>query len=82
MCVVEQIGWFVIPANLLVCMTFQLINEVGRVLENPFTTNWPALALSAMSLTIERNIRQALGETELPPGEAPRDIGESLQVLM
>ena len=47
-------------------MAFQLINEVGRILENPFTMFWPALPLSAMSLTIERNLRQALGETDIP----------------
>ena len=69
LCIVHQIGWWVIPTNLAICMAFQLINEVGRALENPFTQFWPALPLSAMSLTIERNIRQALGETELPPGQ-------------
>lgn len=70
-CIVDQIGWWVIPTNLAICMAFQLINEVGRALENPFTSFWPALPLSAMSLTIERNIRQIRGETDLPPGQQP-----------
>lgn len=80
-CIVETIGWWVIPTNLAICMAFQLINEVGRALENPFTTFWPALPLSAMSLTIERNIRQALGEAELPDGEAARKF-KGISVLM
>jgi len=70
-CIVKELGFWVIPANLVICMAFQLINEVGRVLENPFLTYWPSLPLSAMSLTIERNLRQALGEKELPPPQAP-----------
>jgi len=80
-CLVEQLHFWVIPVTLLICMSFQLINEVGRVLENPFTNFWPALPLSAMSLTIERNLRQALGETELPPAEAPITRGR-VRVLM
>ena len=42
-------------------------------------TPHPALPLSAMSLTIERNLRQALGETDLPAPQAPIRDG---QVLM
>ena len=65
-CLVDQITFWVIPANLVICMSFQLINEVGRVLENPFTNNWPARPLSAMSLTIERNLRQATVKPNCP----------------
>jgi putative membrane protein len=79
LCLVKELGFWVIPANLIICMAFQLINEVGRILENPFTTFWPSLPLSAMSLTIERNLRQALGETDLPAPQAPIRDG---QVLM
>ena len=77
---VKVVGFWVIPLNLLICMTFQMINEVGRVLENPFLNIWPALALSSMSLTIERNLREALQE-ELPPAEAPFKVGSG-HVLM
>lgn len=77
---VEALGWWVVLLNLVIPMAFQLINEVGRALQNPFTKFWPALPLRAMSLTIERNLRQALGEAELPPGQAPERIG-SITVL-
>ena len=75
---VQELGFWVIPANLMICMAFQLINEVGRILETPFSTFWPALPLSAMSLTIERNLRQALGETDLPAPQAPINKGRVL----
>ncbi len=58
--------WIAIPMTVLVCLSFALISEVGRVLEDPFTMFWPALPLSAMATTIEINLRQRLGERELP----------------
>lgn len=58
--------WIVIPLTILVCLSFALINEVGRVLEDPFTTFWPSLPLSALSKTIEINLRQRLGDAGLP----------------
>ena len=72
---VHELGWWIVPVNVLICMCFQMVNEVGRVLENPFENIWPALPLSAMSLTIERNLRQALNETELPDGQAVEKAG-------
>ncbi|MCA9683030.1 MAG: hypothetical protein KC457_12595 [Myxococcales bacterium] len=59
--------WIAIPITLLVCLSFLLISEVGRVLEDPFTMFWPALPLSALSKTIEINLRQRLGDANLPP---------------
>lgn len=63
---VHDMGWVAIPMSVLVCTAFLLISEVGRVLEDPFTMFWPALPLSAMATTIEVNLRERLGERELP----------------
>jgi putative membrane protein len=63
--------WIAIPLTLLVCLSFLLISEVGRVLEDPFTHFWPALPLSALSKTIEINLRQRLGDTSLPAMPRP-----------
>lgn len=68
---VESLGWLSIPMNMLVCLAFYLISEVGRVLEDPFTMFWPALPLFALSKTIEINLRQRLGETDLPAMPQP-----------
>ena len=64
---VEELGWWTVPLNLLVCTAFSLIAEAGRVLEDPFTMFYNGLPLSAISRMIEVNTRQRLGETELPP---------------
>ena len=80
LCVVHDLGWWTVIVNLLLCMTFQLINEVGRVLENPFSSYWPALPLNAMCLTIERDLRFALSEP-LPDSE-PVIKAKGVSVLM
>lgn len=73
--IVNEVGWATIPLTALVCLSFRLINEVGRVLEDPFTMFWPALPLSALSTMIEVNLRQRLGETDLPALRKPDEKG-------
>jgi putative membrane protein len=75
MALVDDLGWIAIPVTLAVCLGFTLISEVGRVLEDPFTMFWPALPLSALSTTIEINLRERLGETDVPPMPKPNDRG-------
>jgi putative membrane protein len=72
---VMQLHWLTVPITVMVCLAFELISEVGRVLEDPFTTFYPALPLTAMSTTIETNLRQRLGDTELPEPEPIRPPG-------
>jgi putative membrane protein len=64
---VAELGPWVVPVNVLVCLAFSLISEAGRVLEDPFTMYWNGLPLTALSRTIEVNLRQRLGESDLPP---------------
>jgi putative membrane protein len=64
--IVAELSWVTIPVNLLVCLGFTLISEIGRVLEDPFTHFWNSMPLTNMSINVERNLRQRLGETELP----------------
>lgn len=72
---VKELSWVSIPMNILVCMSFALISEAGRVLEDPFTMFWNGLPLSALSTTIEINLRQRLGETDVPPLPKPDEKG-------
>ena len=72
---VHDLGWVAIPINVLVSLSFLLISEAGRVLEDPFSLFFNGLPLKALSIKIERNIRQRLGPTELPPSEQASAIG-------
>ncbi len=71
--VVADVGWLVVPLNVLVGLGFALISEAGRVLEDPFTTYFNGLPRSQLSTMIEINIRQRLGDTELPPPVEPKN---------
>lgn len=73
--VVDDLAWLTVPLTILVCLSFTMISETGRVLEDPFTMFWPALPLSALSRTIEVNLRQRLGDPELPPLLQPNARG-------
>jgi putative membrane protein len=64
--VVGDLGWITIPMSLLVNLSFTLISEAGRVLEDPFTMFWNGLPLTAITTTIEVDARRRLGDTDLP----------------
>ncbi|MCA9717146.1 MAG: hypothetical protein H6713_01170 [Myxococcales bacterium] len=71
-----NLGWTIIPINVLVSLSFALISEAGRVLEDPFTMFWNGLPLSQLSTMIEVNLRETLGEERLPeiPGPSPQGV--------
>ena len=72
--IVDDLHWLAIPVSIVVCLAFKLISEVGRVLEDPFTKDWDALPLHALSRTIERNLRDAIGDAA-PPAATPNELG-------
>jgi putative membrane protein len=72
--IVDDLHWLAIPVSIVVCLAFKLISEVGRVLEDPFTRDWDALPLHALSRTIERNLRDAVGDAA-PPAATPDELG-------
>ncbi len=73
--IVESIGWFSIPITVIVCLSFLLIGEVGRVLENPFSLFWPALPLGQLSTMIEINLKTTAGLSEVPAPVQPNELG-------
>lgn len=73
--IVEQMGWATIPVSIIVCLSFTLISEAGRVLEDPFNMFYNALPLTQMSRMIETNIRQRFGDTDMPPIPGPTEGG-------
>ena len=71
---VEKIGWLAVPVNVLVTLSFALISEAGRVLEDPFSLFYNGLPLNALSVTIERDLRTRLGDEPPAPVEANNGI--------
>lgn len=60
------IGWVVVPVALVISFVFAIIGKVGEVNEDPFEGRITDVPLSALCNTIERDLRELLGETELP----------------
>ena len=63
---VEQLGWFTPLGSTLVGFMFLALDKIGRDLEDPFDNQIYDVPLTAITRTIEINLRQLLGETELP----------------
>ncbi|WP_035349503.1 bestrophin family protein [Edaphobacter aggregans] len=70
---VSALGWFTPLGSTLVGFIFLALDKIGRDLEDPFDNTLHDIPLTAMCRTIEINLRQMLGETELPPEENPVD---------
>ncbi len=68
---VENLGWFTPLGSTLVGFMFLALDKIGRDLENPFDNAVSDVPLTAITKAIEINLRQLLGEAELPEPEKP-----------
>ena len=72
---VENLGWFTPLGSTLVGFMFLALDKIGRDLEDPFENTIYDVPLTAITRTIEINLRQLLGETKLPsPTEPVRGV--------
>ncbi len=67
------IGWVVVPVALILSFGFANIGKMGEVNEDPFEGRITDVPLSALCNTIERDLCELLGETELPTKLLPVD---------
>ncbi len=68
---VESLGWFTPLGSTLVGFMFLALDKIGRDLEDPFDNTVYDVPMTAITRTIEINLRQMLGELELPEAEKP-----------
>lgn len=67
--------WLIIPFAVLVSWVFNTIEVVGHTSENPFENDIYDVPMTAICRSIEIDLRELLGETELPPKiEAVEDV--------
>jgi putative membrane protein len=64
---VANMGWYTPLGSTLVGFLFLALEKIGRDLEDPFENTIHDISMTAIATTIEINLRQLLGETELPP---------------
>lgn len=70
--IVKTVGVFTPVVVGIVAYAFYGLDAIGDEIENPFGTDPNDLALSTISRMIEVNLRQRLGETDLPPLLKPK----------
>jgi putative membrane protein len=59
--------WLTLPFSVFISWVFTSLEQVGDATENPFEGGANDVPISQMSRTIEIDLREMLGETELPP---------------
>jgi putative membrane protein len=70
---VTSMGWLTPLGSTLVGFIFLALNQIGRDLEDPFENTIFDVPMTSITTTIETNLRQILGETELPAPTEPVD---------
>jgi len=63
--------WLVVPFSMLISWVFTSLEQVGESAENPFEGSANDVPISQISRTIEIDLREMLGETDLPPALTP-----------
>lgn len=63
----------IVPLALMITFLFTTVERVGAVNESPFENRITDVPLTAICNTIERDLLEGLGETQLPPKLAPVD---------
>jgi ion channel-forming bestrophin family protein len=61
-----QMVWLVVPFSVLISWVFTSLEQVGQSTENPFEGGANDVPISQMTRTVEIDIRQMLGDTDLP----------------
>lgn len=61
-----NISFLVIPISFVITFVFAVMNKVGEINENPFENQISDIPMTALCNTIERDLREMLGET-IPP---------------
>jgi ion channel-forming bestrophin family protein len=65
--------WLVIPFSVLISWVFSTLRRVGESTENPFEGNANDVPISEMSRIVEIDLREMLGEKDLPEALQPQN---------
>lgn len=69
----DMLGWATPFVTMLIAYTFFGLDALGDELEEPFGLGPNDLAINALAAVIENDLREALGEKDLPP--LPQPVG-------
>ncbi|MCP1385324.1 bestrophin family protein [Runella salmonicolor] len=61
-----EVDYMVAPVSFILCFVFSVMNRVGEINEAPFENGIQDIPMTALCNTIERDLKEQLGETDLP----------------
>ena len=67
----EPIIWLTVPFSVLIGWVFLVLEQIGESTENPFEGNPNDVPITQISRNIEIDLREMLGETDVPPALQP-----------
>jgi len=65
--------WLVVPFSVLISWVYTSLEQVGESTENPFEGNANDVPISQLCRMIEIDLREMLGESDLPPPLEPKN---------
>ncbi len=65
--------WLTVPFHLIISWVFMTMELVGHLTENPFENFLADVPMTALCRTIEANVKDLLGDAEVPPPLQPVD---------
>jgi putative membrane protein len=68
---IEELGIYNIPLSMLINIIFLSLDQIGEQTEDPFENRPSDVPLTSISLTIEENLKEMLGESDLPVKPKP-----------
>ncbi|MBP6686554.1 MAG: hypothetical protein KA160_01745 [Lacibacter sp.] len=66
-----EINWMVMPFSMLIAWVFSVMEQIGDASENPFDNGVNDIPMTAICRNVEIELREMLGEKELPPRIEP-----------
>ncbi len=63
---VEELGWASIPVSIVISFVFLCLDLIGERSEDPFENRLEDVPLTALSLTIETNLKEQWGDPNFP----------------
>ncbi len=63
---VSELGWVMIPVSFIISFVFLCLDRIGERTEDPFENRIDDTPMTALSETIERNVREMYGERTFP----------------
>ena len=70
---VQHLGWGTLPIYIILATIFTITERIGSRTEEPFEGKLEDVAMSSVCRKIEIDLRQQLGESEIPPLLEPKE---------